>query len=86
MRSFTANQVIACEAKAKYARLSEFLVRDYRHEELEGTMRVTEAELFGLLRSGSHMPLPGDPRFRDLERGTSDLRALHAVDGGFSCR
>ena len=81
VRSFTTNGGGAGAARAKYARLPEFLVRDYRHEELEGTMQVTEAELLGLLRSGSHMPLPGDPRFRDLERGTSDLFAVHAVDG-----
>jgi len=81
VRSFTTDQTRAENARAKYARLSEFLVRDYHHEELEGRMQVTQAELLGLLRSGSHAPLPNDPRFPDLERGTREVFLRHAVDG-----
>lgn len=81
LRSFTRNRADHQMAYAKYARLEEFLIRDYHHQKLEGTMRLTEAELFGLLRSLSHTPLPNDPRFPDLQRGTREIFAHYAVDG-----
>lgn len=81
VRSFTTNQAAPDEARAKYARLPEFLVRDYHHEEIEGSMQMTEQALFGLLRSASHAPLPKDPRFAGLERGTHEVFTRHAVDG-----
>jgi hypothetical protein len=84
LRGFTENRSSTREAYAKYARLSEFLVRDFHHEEIEGTMHLTQTELFGLLRSLSHAPLPGDPRFPEFERGTHQIFAQHAVGGNIS--
>jgi hypothetical protein len=81
LRSFTENRASTREAYAKYGRLSEFLVRDFHHEALPGEMLLTESEFFGLLRSLSHTPHPGDPRFPDLERGTQEIFARYAVAG-----
>jgi SAM-dependent methyltransferase len=81
LRSFTEDRVDTKLAYAKYARLQEFVVRDYHFEELQGAMELTKGELFGLLRSISHAPLPDDPRFSDLEQGTSEIFAHHAVGG-----
>ncbi len=68
-------------ALAKYARLQQFLVRDYHCEEITCSMKLTEAELIGLLRSFSHTPLPPDPRFSDMQRGAREIFAHHALGG-----
>lgn len=81
LRSFTRDRVDHQVAYAKYARLQEFLVRDYHFEELVGSMELTAEELFGLLRSLSHTPLPDDLRFPDFERQTREIFAHHAVSG-----
>ena len=81
LASFTGHQRHTCQAQAKHARLQAILARDFHHEELEGAMEVTEAELFGLLRSASHAPRPEDPGYSDLESGTGEIFARYAVDG-----
>jgi len=81
LRSFSGSQAGHEAVHAKYARLRAFLPRDYREEQIDGAMQLTESDLFGLLCSLSHAPLPGDSRFPDFENRTSELFAQHAAGG-----
>jgi ubiquinone/menaquinone biosynthesis C-methylase UbiE len=80
LRSFTENRAGTRDAYAKYESLQKLLQPGLHHEEIDSTMQLTEPNLFGLLRSLSHAPLPGDPRFADFKEGTRQIFAHHAID------
>jgi ubiquinone/menaquinone biosynthesis C-methylase UbiE len=80
LSSMTPNRVGTHEAYTAYARLPEVLTRDYRLEEIAGEMHLTWPELFGLLRSITHAPLPDDPRFAAFERDLRDIFERFAAD------
>jgi ubiquinone/menaquinone biosynthesis C-methylase UbiE len=80
LRSLTTSPASTQETYAKYARLPDFLLRDYRHERIAGSMHLTWPELFGLVRSLSHAPLPSDPRFPAFEATLRELFERYAVD------
>ncbi|SEG05502.1 Ubiquinone/menaquinone biosynthesis C-methylase UbiE [Bryocella elongata] len=80
LRSMTSSGNSTRDAYAKYARLPEFLVRDYRQEQIEGAMLLTWPELLGLMRSLSHSPLPEDPRFPEFEGRLRDVFSRYAVE------
>jgi len=80
LRSMTSSGNSTRDAYAKYGRLPEFLVRDYRQEQIEGAMHLSWPELFGLMRSLSHSPLPDDPRFAEFEARLRDVFERYAVE------
>lgn len=81
LRSQTTSGASTREAYAKYARLPEFLPRDYRQEQIEGAMHLAWPELFGLIRSLSHAPLPSNPRFPTFEATLREVFERYAVNG-----
>ncbi|MES2391680.1 MAG: class I SAM-dependent methyltransferase [Acidobacteriota bacterium] len=80
LSSMNPNRVGTREAYAAYARLPQVLPRDYHHEEIAGEMHLTWPELFGLIRSISHAPLPTDPRFSAFERNLRDVFERYAAN------
>jgi SAM-dependent methyltransferase len=72
------------DASAKYARLTDYLRRDRHHEEIEGTMRLSNEEFRGLLRSISTAPLPEEPRFLEFQHEIDRLYLQHAQGGYIS--
>ena len=80
LRSMTTSRESTRAAYHAYGRLAETLTRDYRHEQIDGELRVTWPQLFGLMRSLSHAPLPNDPRFAAFESGLHGLFDRSATD------
>lgn len=84
LRSLQTHRAHTHAAYAAYGRLPELLKRDYHHEEIEGELRLTWTELFGLIRSLSHAPLADDPRFPAFERELRKVFERFAADGSFA--
>ena len=64
-----------------YRKVEDILTRDFHHEEIHGTMRLTWEELFGMAMSLSSAPLAGDALHAQFVEGFREYFAHYAVDG-----
>lgn len=71
LRRFTKDHVSTRTAYEAYRQLADFLVRDFHHEEIRGTMVLDWEELNGMAMSISHVPRAEDARHSQFDR---DLR------------
>jgi len=81
LRGYTADHASTHAAYEAYRRIKDVFVRDYRHDEILGTMMLDWEELFGMTMSLSHAPLPDDPMHEKLEQELRAYFARYAVDG-----
>ncbi len=64
-----------------YRRLGDFLVRDFHHEEIYGTMRLDWDALLGMAMSLSHAPRRSDARYESFEADLRQYFDQYATEG-----
>jgi len=82
LRGYTADHEKSTHAAYEaYGRIKDLCVRDYHHEEIQGTMTLNWEELLGITMSLSHSPLHHDPRHGPFERELRVYFDRFALDG-----
>ncbi|QNI37634.1 class I SAM-dependent methyltransferase [Edaphobacter albus] len=81
LRMYTKDHASTRATYQAYRRLEDFLVRDYRHEEIVGSMELDWDGLYGMAMSISHSPRIDDPGYVQFEQSLRAYFNRYAVGG-----